>query len=181
MKLDFFLNRELKKVLSSQHRRKRFSNMDGMKNILLFFDLDDWTEIQDVISDLNSLGKNVIAWTVKPKTVKSEAHNPIIYPQYVRIIDLHTDVSWKKTLNPAVLDEFDGLDYDSVIDLTANDNPYLLYLLAKNTSSFCLGIKESEYKMYDFVILKSEEQSILEAYNQIKFYLTKIKENTNNF
>lgn len=182
MKFDFFLNKEIKKVLAKQQRQKHFLNLDGMRNVLILFNIEDWDDISIVISDLKNLDKNVQAWTIQPKLSKQEhaKANSGRFPREVRVIDTNTEVSWKKTLEDSVISEFERADYDTLIDLTSEDNPYLLYLLAKNTSSFCLGIKESDYKMYDFVILKDEEQSIFETYRQIKFYLGKIRENTNN-
>lgn len=172
--LDFFLQRSLKSELKQNNRKHSFLNFEGIHNILVLFDIQDWEKISPIIKDLERNGKNVILWTIKPKATEEQTLTPKL-PKNVNIIDLKIDLDWKRMIKKEKIIQFDILKYDTFLDLSVEPNDYSKLLLLSNKSNFCLGFKDNGDKLYDFVILKEEEQSLFEAYEQLKIYLEHIK------
>lgn len=172
--LDYFLQRSIKSELNNNNRKHTFLNFEGIKNVLVLFDIQDWDTIAPIIEDLRQHGKYVMPWTIKPKQMQSQIL-PANLPPNVRVIDTHKDLDWKRLIRPAILTEFDNLTYDTFLDLSLEPNDYSKLLLVRNKSNFCLGFTKREEKLYDFTILKEDNQSLFEAYEQLKIYLAHIK------
>ncbi len=172
--LDYFLRRSIKSELKKNNRKHTFLNFEGMRNILILFDIQNWEMISPIIADLKKHGKNVILWTVQGKQPQNEAQRSA-FPSDIRVVDLHKDLNWIRLIRSAILAEFDNLEYDTLLDLSVEPNNYTKSLLVRNKSNFCLGFKEQDEKIYDFVILKEDEQTLFEAYEQLKIYLPHIK------
>jgi len=166
---DYFLQRSIKSGFKKYHRESSFMNFDDMKDIVIFFDMENREEIIPVIEDLKRNGKNVHAWTMKSggSSLKSGGD--------IRVIEPEKDLSLLRSLKPEVLEEFDKLYYDTLIDFSSSDNNYFLLLLSRNKSRFCIGIIEREYKIYDFILLKEEGYSLSDSYDQLKIYLKQIQ------
>lgn len=178
MKFDLFFNKELKKAIGNYPKGKEFSNFKTIKNVLILFDKENWKEISTIISLLKKEGKKVSAWSIQPKLSKIELEEAtkISYPPNVRFISTNTEINWKNSILPSVIDEFKSETYSACFDFTTENNPHLQYLLALNTANFAVGIRESEDFLYSFVLLKKEEDGLVEAYKQIKHYLEKVEE-----
>ncbi|WP_231496720.1 hypothetical protein [Prevotella sp. 10(H)] len=142
-----------------------------MKKILILFNYNDYNEIKQIVEDLKVKGKEVTLWTVQP--LMKDTGNTI-FPQEVNII-MQKDISRWFGLSSRIVKEFKQLSYDTLLDLTTENNKTLLYLLANNTAEFCIGIRELDFKVYDLIILKEENANLPETYNQIKFYLNNIR------
>ena len=160
---------------SARGRKHSFRRFDAMHNILILFHYEDWNEIKPIIEDLVENGKHPILWTVRPKKKGKENESLADIPatSNVRIIEAK-DVSWYNGLSKVVNNEFKLLQYDTLMDLTTFSDKKLFYLLASNTAQFCIGIREANHKIYDFIILWKESESLSGTYNQIKFYLNNI-------
>ncbi len=161
---------------SVRDRKHSFLRFDDMHNILILFHYEDWNEIKPIVEDLDKNGKHTILWTVKPK--KKSRENVALTDisassSNIRIID-GRDVSWYSGLSEVVDSEFKLLQYDTLMDLTTSSDRNLFYLLASNTAQFCIGIKEANHRIYDFIVLKEDSKSLPDTYNQIKFYLNNI-------
>lgn len=156
-------------------REHSFLRYDAMQNILILFNYEDWADIRDVVDDMKKNGKHILLWTIAPKKKSKEvdALKEIPESTEVRVIG-QKETSWYNGLNKAVKDEFENLKYDTLFDMTTDTDKNLLYLLASNSAQFCIGIKEGDHKIYDFVVLKEDSKSLFETYNQIKFYLNNI-------
>lgn len=172
--LDYFLQRSIKSELNNNNRKHTFLNFEGIKNVLVLFDIQDWDTVAPIIEDLRQHGKYVMPWTIKPKQMQSQIL-PANLPPNVKVIDTHKDLDWKRLIRPAILTEFDNLTYDTFLDLSLEPNDYSKLLLVRNKSNFCLGFTKREEKLYDFTILKEDNQSLFEAYEQLKIYLAHIK------
>lgn len=172
--LDYFLQRSIKSELNNNNRKHTFLNFEGIKNVLVLFDIQDWDTVAPIIEDLRQHGKYVMPWTIKPKQMQGQIL-PANLPPNVRVIDTHKDLDWKRLIHPAILTEFDNLTYDTFLDLSLEPNDYSKLLLVRNKSNFCLGFTKREEKLYDFTILKEDNQSLFEAYEQLKIYLAHIK------
>jgi len=165
---NFLQKKRVESALESHKREKIFLNFESIKRVLIIFNIEDWDNVSNVINDLQKNKKEVVAWTIRPKKFHIEESD---YPPIVRIINGAKETTWKHALTENVVSEFEELKYDTLIDLTIDDNNILNYLLACNTSRFCIGIRESDMNAYDFIMLKKEENDILETYEQMKSYL----------
>ena len=162
----YLLERNIKndvKALTKKHRS--FLNFDSIQRVLIFFDSHSWDSIVPIVNDLKENGKRVILWTIGDSSSQ--------FSENVTIIDQRKDISWMKSLKPELLSRFTSLEYDTFLDLSLDDNLYLLSLKVKNTSKFAIGFKESEYKIYDFILLKEDDKSLFETYQEAKIYLKK--------
>jgi len=146
-----------------------FLNYKDINNILILFNIEDWDLIQPIINDLQKDKKKVIAWTI---TFGSSKENK--FPDFVKIVDLGKTLSWMKVFKSELLTEFDSLTYDTLFDLTSGNDNHLLSLLIRNKSHFSISFMESEYRLYDFILLKEEDQDLYEAYIHMKNYLGQI-------
>lgn len=172
--LDLFLQRSIKSELNNNSRTHTFLNFEKIHNVLVLFDIKDWETVSLIINDLEQHGKHVLPWCIKPKSGQGQLALPSL-PQNVRVIDMGKDLNWKRLIQPAILEEFDNLKYDTFLDLSLEPNDYSKLLLVKNKSNFCLGFTKKEEKLYDFIILKEENQDLFEAYKQLKIYLAHIE------
>lgn len=168
---DFLTNRKINSAFKNNKRKHTLRNMESMENILIFFSYDDWKDVNIVLQELEKKGKNVILWTVHPH--KKDQDNTI-FPMNVRVIR-QNEISLLQILSAPVIQEFKSLSYDTLIDLTTIHSNIFKYLLALNTSDFCIGISEPEQKIYDFILIKEDNKTLKETYNQIKFYLNNVR------
>lgn len=170
--LDFFLKRSIKSGFRKYQRNSCFLNYSDIKSVLIFFDMEKWEEVKPIIEELRADGKRVTAWTVK-----KEVEGRISFPYYIRVVDTNAEVNWLRMLKPEVVSEFERVEYDTLINLSYSDNDYLLYLLSRNKSRFCIGLVETEYKIYDFILLrdKESETDLYESYQQLKNFLKQIQ------
>lgn len=168
--LDYFLKQNIRSCLKRHHRNHCFLNYNDIRKVLILFDIEDWYEIVPIIEALKKEGKSVTAWTIKPKQAQA-----FRFPPYVRVIEPSRDMNWMNLFRPELLREFSNQEYDTLLDLSSGENDHLLLLLAQNKSSFSIGLIEREYKLYDFILLKDKEQTLLDMYNQLKNYLEHIQ------
>jgi hypothetical protein len=81
-----------------------------------------------------------------------------------------SELNWFRLLKNDTLSDFDRERYDTLLDLS-KQSKHLLQLLIRNKSRFCIGLTRRKYKLYDFILLKNEEQSLNDAYVELKKYL----------
>lgn len=165
--------RRIYKALNSNTRTHVFRNVDTMKNILILFTYRDWPEIEHIVKELEEDCKNVILWTILPRNTKVFDFN---IPSQVNLIKAK-EYSSLFGLSKSAIAEFNKqvTKCDTLIDLTVDESDAVLFLLANNVAEFCIGIKESEYKLYDFTLVREKDKSITETFGQIKNYLNNIR------
>ncbi|WP_165025427.1 DUF6913 domain-containing protein [Dysgonomonas sp. ZJ279] len=166
--LDFYIKKKVNSVLKNHTRKHVFRSPENMVTILILFNSKDWKEVSEIAQDMRDNGKEVLLWTIQPKNA------PALDMPNVRIIT-SKELSKTQVLSSSAINEFESLEYDTLLDLTTKDENALLYLLGINTSEFCVGIKELDYKVFDFIILKEDDKNLVETYTQIKFYLNNIR------
>ncbi len=166
----FNVKKKINSALKSNHRKPVFHNLNDMKTIQVLFCYEDWNDVYQIVRDLESKGKKVIMWTVEPKQHQAET----IFRENVRFIT-QKDISKWFGLSSAVVNEFKSQSCDTLFDLTTKNDSSLLYLLANNSAEFCIGTRELDFKIFDFIMLKDESHNLQETYNQIKIYLNNIR------
>lgn len=161
------INNKISSALINNTREHAFLRLDDIKKVLILFTYKDWNDISEIVRDLEAKGKNVILWTIYPQYNGKEE---ISIPANVRVITKKEASKWWG-ISSSTIEEFERLEYDTLLDLTTKNDKSLLYLLARNSAKFCIGIKEPKLKFFDFVLLKEEDRNLQETYNQIKNYL----------
>lgn len=172
--LEHFIHKNIESGIKNNKRERQFLNFGKIKNVLVLFDSKDWEEIQKIITDLQKNQKNVTAWTVLPKLPKGEIY-PIKFPEYVKTVDLGKDLNWMRVLKSEIFTEFSNQRYDTLLDLSSEKDNYTLSLLVRNTSHFCIGISETNYKVYDFVLYHENDKTLSETYEELKIYLAQMQ------
>lgn len=169
--LNFIRKKKVDSAREKTKREKSFLNYSSISDVLILFNLKDWEEVLRVAEHLRQDKKTVTLWSVRPKE-KQEVQ----IPQGIKIIDAAKDRSWTQSLAKPIIEDFQKENYDTLLDLTTMSDSILEYLLAMNDSKFCIGIRENESKekVYDFVLLKKEEDDIFTTFEQMKYYLGKI-------
>lgn len=173
--LDYFLLRSIKSELNKNDRKHTFLNFEGIQNVLVLFDIQDWEMVAPVIDDLKRHGKSILPWAIKNRSAAQGEIAASSLPANLRMVDTCKDTDWKRVIRPAILAEFDSLQYDTFLDLSLKPNNYSKSLLVRNRSRFCLGFMKQEEKLYDFTILKEESKTLFETYEQLKIYLSHIQ------
>ncbi|NDW19269.1 hypothetical protein D0T53_10125 [Dysgonomonas sp. 216] len=164
---NFLQKKKIGAISQRNTREKAFLNYDSIKQVLLLFNIDEWNEVAPVVKRLLQQKKKVIVWTVRPKR-----NHAVLSSENIRVIDAAKELTWTHALRDEVEKEFRGLHYDTLIDLTTLEDNTLNYLLAANSSRFCIGIRESKMKLYDFIMLKKEDSSIIDTFEQMQHYLS---------
>ncbi len=172
--LEHFIQKSIESGLKNNKREPQFLNFDNIKNILILFDAKDWDEVQIIATDLKQTGKSVIAWTVLPKMPKAETYSTK-FPEWVKTVDLNKDLNWMRVIRPEIFTEFGNQKYDTLLDLSSEKDKYTLALLVRNRSCFSIGISETEYKVYDFVLYRENDKTLPETYEQLKIYLAQLR------
>lgn len=169
--LNFIRKKKIDSAREKSKRERVLLNYDSIKEVLLIFNLVNWTEVQKVAEALRNDGKTVTLWSARPKD-----KTQIQTANGVRVIDSSKEATWTQPLAKTVIDEFEKLNYDTLIDLTIESENVLEYLLAINTGKFCIGLRknDSKEKVYDFTLLRKEEDDIFTTFEQMKYYLGKI-------
>lgn len=169
--LNFIRKKKVDSAREKTKREKSFLNYDAIEDILILFNLKDWQEVKRIADNLREDRKTVHLWTVRPK---EKGETPV--PSEVKAIDASKHISWTQSLAKPIIEEYQKIYYDTLLDLTTMSDNTLEYLLAINKSKFCVGIRENEAKekVYDFVLLKKEEDDIFTTFEQLKYYLGKL-------
>lgn len=161
------IKNKISSALINNKRRHAFLKLDDIQKVLILFTYKDWNDVSEIVRDLESKGKSVILWTTYPQRSGKEG---VSIPSNVRVIAPKEISKWWGVSSSAV-EEFGRLEYDTLLDLTTKKDKSLLYLLARNSAKFCIGIKESGHKFFDFILLKEENANLQETYAHIKNYL----------
>ena len=170
--LNYIRKRRLKKAIATNKRKHIFKNFNDIESVLILFDASHVDVISKIAGYLKSCGKKVILWTsATPETNPNNIQSLLI--DSCKVID-YEEFSKIKIVKDDLLDKYAILSYDTLLDLTIENNIILNYLLAKNSAEFAIGIKESPDKVYDLVYLKEEKTDLYETFLQLKNYLNNI-------
>jgi hypothetical protein len=168
----YFATRSIKKVLSNQKRNSYYIDFKSIKSILILFEADSEDQnffIKDCIATLSEQGKKVSAWGYFDQ---KEISTPV-FPHY-RLF-ANKELSFLGIPNPALTKELQANEYDLVIELSTKDILPLDYLLAAAISPLKISKKKLYKGISDLMIDITETSDARFLFEQILFYLNKIK------
>lgn len=174
---EFLVRQRINSALKNNKRKHSFKNLESIQNVLILFSYSDWLDVQAIMHDLEQNGKNVVLWTTSPANLQPN-NNTSPLPPNVRIIS-KKEKSLFQIIKHNVIAEFRNLSYDTLIDFTTKRSRTLKYLLVQNSSDFCIGIRETDKHIYDYIFLKEDDKSLQETYYQLKNYLNNMNSCTN--
>lgn len=168
--LRFLRKKRINSIKKDNKRKKKFLIYNNIQKVLIFFDIKHYAQVVEVIEALKADGKSVTAWTVRHR---NQVH---MLPVNIKVVDERKDLSITQAISPQILNEFESLKYDTLIDFSLPDDYIFEYLLASNKSRFCIGVRETpNIKLYDFIMRKPVNDSLLDIFEEMKYYLESIK------
>lgn len=168
----YFAIRSIKRILFNQKRNSHYIDFKSVKSILILFEADSEDQnlfIKNCIATLSEQGKKVSAWGyLNQKEISSP-----VFPYY-RLF-ANKELSFLGIPNPALAKELQANEYDLVMQLTTKDILPLDYLLAVAISPLKISKKKSYKGISDLMIDITETSDTEFLFEQILFYLNKIK------
>ena len=132
-------------------------------------------ELNLVAQDLKDEGKNVFVFLI----VSLEDVEKTVGLKEKLSPDCHLidpkGFSWKGALVGSGKNKFLETECDAVFDFTCDDVRFHQLMLS-HPCPFRVGIVSCDYPLYDFCILKDNAQGLTEVYQQIKKYLSSIRQ-----
>lgn len=168
--------KKIRTLLETNKRRHSFIDFASINRVMLLFQYKDLEQLQKISQDLEKEGKTVFLFAYDNHSATVDTKNNL---SDIVIIN-NKDISRLGSISADVLDKFESVQYDTIIDFSTSYEYPLYYLLASNKSQFCIGIRVDENKLYDFSLIKEDEMSLLDTYEQIKNYLNNTRKSSNN-
>ncbi len=141
---------------------------DNIKTVTLLFESDKQegnTDIQQLILQMRSIGKEVNAWGYVSKRKIASPANKIF-----RIVGKEDTTIFGK-LTTQTLKIWETMEVDLLLDLTTHDFRPLLQLAATAHATYKAGKKRARPYLHDFMIEITKKQTRVELYEQIVYYL----------
>ncbi len=141
---------------------------NNIKTIVILFESDRQegnTDIQYIIRQLRSMGKDVYAWGYVPKYEILSAANTTF-----RILGTE-DITICGKIQKALLREWKTISADLLLDLTLREHKPLLHLATTAQTTYKAGKTRNEPYAHDFMIQLSPDQTRQDLYEQIVHYL----------
>lgn len=167
----FIRKKKERQARESNIREHSFSGFGDIKTVMILFDCKDVNQIMRIAKDLKKSGKNVLLWTSVSRDENIKTINEL-EGMSLRIV-LPSEKSRWNILSDQVLEEFRNLEYDLLLDFSGTENATMSYLVSNTKCHFCVGLRETDHPVYDFIFLKEKEQDLASAYEQIKNYLNR--------
>jgi len=167
----YIVKKKEQQAVDANSRRHSFLNLDQVKTVMILFDCKNINQIIPIAKDLKSMGKDVLLWTSISRSENIRQTKD--FENFSLRIITPKEKSRLTILSGKVLDEFKQQTCDLLLDLSESANVTLSYLMANTDCRFCVGIKEPDYPVYDFIFLKEKDQNLVDAFEQIKIYLTR--------
>lgn len=168
---EFILNRKLEK----NYRNKFFQNIDDIKNMILFFNINDEDEYKNILKITKSLQeekKIVSVISVINERVIPNYINPTIRFDVITLKDLNFFNIPKNNF----VNDFINNEYDLLIDFSEDDDFIFKYLLALSKAKLKIGdISEAKKKYLDLMIKNTDKKNHKLFIENIKHYLTVLK------
>ncbi len=162
-------------LASNQRRTALFQTFDTIRTVAILGKSAQLEELDLVVQDLKNSGKTVSLFLIfsSAEVEKNVGMKEKLLPE-CHLID-PTEFSWKGELVDSDKNKFLQMDCDVVLDFASNDVRFHQLLLS-HPCRFRIGMVSCGYPLYDFCILKDDDQPLTDVYQQIKKYLSSIRQ-----
>jgi hypothetical protein len=170
MKLaNFFIKKKIQELAKETVRTARFCSLSDAGDVLVVFNLSDREDVLVCVEKLREFTKNIHLCAYVAKKTKEEAVNT----SWLYIFEEELDSKGIPT--DSMVDRFNMLPADILIDLTRKNNYAMQYLLLKHSSLFKVGNKSFLRDMYDLTIPMTDDADINNYFGHILYYLLTIR------
>ncbi|MDR1201117.1 MAG: hypothetical protein LBL58_05725 [Tannerellaceae bacterium] len=170
MKLsNFFIKRKIQDLAKETARTARFCSLSDADDVLVVFNLNDQNEVLTCVEKLREFTANIHLCAYFAKKTKEEAVNT----SWLYIFEEELDSKGVPT--DSMIERFNMLPADIVLDLTRKNNYAIQYLLLKHPSLFKVGNKSFLRDMYDLTIPMTDDEDINVYFGHILYYLLTIR------
>jgi len=165
------LNRKVKE----HNYRRKFLYLRSVKKIgILFYwkDINSLTAIDPFIQEMETKNKSVFLLGFIKKQDKKQ---PLDLPNNVELIS-NKELNWLTIPQGQKVNRFINQEYDLLLNCYLSENLALQYISALSHAKFRVGIYlENNIHCNDFMIDLKKEKSIPQFFEQVKYYLKKIR------
>ncbi|MDR3142787.1 MAG: hypothetical protein LBU37_13830 [Tannerellaceae bacterium] len=170
MKLaNFFIKKKIQDLAKKTARTARFCSLSDADNVLVVFNLNDREEVLICVEKLREFTKNIHLCAYVAKKNKEETVNT----SWLYIFEEELDSKGVPT--DSMVERFNMLPADILIDLTRKNNYAMQYLLLKHSSPFKVGNNSFLRDMYDLTIPMTDDTDINNYFGHILYYLLTIR------
>lgn len=171
MKLSSYsIKRKIQTLLKSNSNRKFKSlELDKTDNILILSDYEDILPLQEIIKS-EPLLKNKVTVCY----INGAKETELLLAKSLKI-DLDKDTNAFLIPSMQCIESFNSINADMIIDLSNSSSYTLKYLMLQHPALFKVGIKQSKDNLYDLSILMTESNDLRQNFDQILFYLKRIR------
>ncbi len=158
-------------AVTAAGRPHRFCPLDEAQQIVLLFDQNQQQEATQCMQLLHNKGKKVYGVIYQSGNATPAQELP---SGWITVSEKNDLDIWLIPKNEAET-RINALPADILIDLTADNNHPMHYLLLKHPSTFKVGIRRTGYDLYDMAIVRKEGENIAELFGNMLFYLQTIR------
>ncbi|MDR0429312.1 MAG: hypothetical protein LBH58_02395 [Tannerellaceae bacterium] len=171
MKLsNFFIKKKIQELAKEVAMRTPcFCSLAEAHDVLVIFNLKDKEDVLICVQKLREFTVNIHLCAYVPKKCKEEA----VDTSWLYIFENELDSKGIPTEN--MIDRFNALPADILIDLTRTNNYTMQYLQLKHPSLFKVGNKSFLRDIYDITITMTDNDDIKQFFEHILFYLLTIR------
>ncbi|GHT43706.1 hypothetical protein AGMMS49965_18020 [Bacteroidia bacterium] len=170
----YLVRRQLRKHYKSSVRKKHFLNLKNIHTMLVLFDTRNLDEATAFIKSMKDLKKKVTVYAYQ----SSGDDKDYSRKGYNIITAKDTDDFFQKKLKDMV-GELKKMSFDAVIDLSAQSNFSLEYLLAYAPATMKIGLKKNDLPQYDLSLslpnVEGDAPTVRELATEIVHYLDTIQ------
>lgn len=176
--LNFFKKRSLLEQADSE-RLSEFLTFGQLKRVGIFANVGDIDQLNAIVADLQAHNIQVAIFLILSKEDLEKAPDlkEKLQAGYHLLSPKH--FSFLGEVSTALSKQFSRENFDALLDLDSFDYRFY-HLMEIHPCKFRIGIQHLEFPLYDFCILKEEQQALWDIYQQIKKYLTNIRPSINN-
>lgn len=171
MKLsNFFIKKKIQDLAKDATvRTARFCSLTDANDVLVVFNLKDKDDVLVCIDKLREFTENIHLCAYVAKKYKDEA----VDTSWLYIFEDELDSKGVPT--ESMIERFNLLPADILIDLTRKNNYTMQYLQLKHPSLFKVGNKSFLRDMYDLTIPMTDDVDIKKYFEHILYYLLTIR------
>lgn len=175
LKLGYWL---LKKRMKSVQRNKTVHNLNSAKTAGVLFTADNSTEFSWINSFLNELINTKIKVFALAYIPTKHVPNDLLANRKINFFT-KKELNFSCTPNSSMVDSFIKKDLDLLIDLSDERYFPVIYVNNLSKAAFKVGSANAVKKDYDLMISIKDNQDLSYFIEQIKHYLSQIKNEKN--